>query len=143
MISMFVQEASPPPAPNVNVTVNAANAAESAKLLRDLEKEAQDRIDAAFRVGSNGFDCTVYVCREYMSLSYNISTIYQLNGKQIKTAVSVDELDTSRPGIRPIDVIVGRLIEEMSADITREIVHPALMKVNWNVAGLTTLFRKN
>jgi len=95
-----------------------ASVEEASTLLRELEKEAEQRFKNAVRVGDMNIDCVLHVYQDYAShLSANIHYIlfYSINEKKIEIKKSVrDDIG--------MEDFVKELIETFSASIAVELL---------------------
>lgn len=97
---------------NVNVSVKEYRAPtdESVKLLKELEKEAVNKIESVIKVDNQTFSCVIY--KSYVSLFHYIEfvIIYKLNGKERRVVVNTNEEDS-------VDTVIGKLLKSLSEDI--------------------------
>lgn len=111
----------PQPAPTINVTVeNKTSAVEAASLLRNLEKDAQDKIEKSLNLVNNEFNVVISKCISYISMGTDYHISFRLNGQKYTTHMNIDKelllyqvKDANKEIVRMIvDKIVTVLVEE-------------------------------
>jgi hypothetical protein len=92
---------------------------ESVRLLKEMETAARDKVEAAVRVGGNGFEAVVQFHRDHLSDATIAVALYKLNGRQMRSEASVSGR------AQPTDLIAA-LRDVMAKDIAAAILMPAL-----------------
>lgn len=103
----------------VVVNNNGTDAVKAAALLRDLEKEAQNKIEAVFQLNDNKFDAAITFHRDCMSQSLVAVVLLTLNGQKIRV---VEKLDPRYAMDREtaIDQIVSAVAKEVASTVLVE-----------------------
>lgn len=105
---------------NITVTNPKPDPAISATLLKDLEKEARDRIESAFRIRDNHIDVACYVERSMMQDESIVVIIMNFNGKKIRSTSTIERLQMMIEG-------KGHIIEAILKDVADVIAREILM----------------
>ena len=117
----------PNPQPPINITVTnpKPDPAISASLLKDLEKEARDKIESAFRIRDNHIDVACYVERSFMRDESIVVIIMDFNGKKIRSTSTIERRQMMIEGKSHI---IEAIIKDVSEVIAREILSVAFEK---------------
>jgi deoxyxylulose-5-phosphate synthase len=110
----------------VKIENKGVGAPEAAKLLRDLESEAKERVLARMDLPSNGLKAKLEIYRNNIRNSLEAGCVFNLNGKDYHVLASGEDIET----------LANSLQKEVSDTIAREIVarafNEALAK-NWSL----------
>lgn len=117
------QYPSPPTPINITVTSPKPDPTISASLLRDLEKEAKDKIETAFHIRDNHIDVACYVERSMMRDESIIVIIMNFNGKKIRSTSTIERRTLMIEGK---STIMETIIKDVSEVIAREVLMVAL-----------------
>lgn len=104
------------PQTNVKIENNGVGAPEAAKLLKDLEKEAQERIFARLDLPSNVFKAKIEVYRNSIQWCLQAGCVFNLNGNDYSVLASGEDFEKLAENLR----------KEVSDVIAREIVAKGL-----------------
>jgi len=110
------------------VTVNRAPTDESVKLLKEMEKAAQDKVIESVKVGDTHFECVVHVWREMESDDQVYRAIFSLNGKKLTAEHRIWRGDVAKNRWAGIDglrndmakVIAGEVLVGALQSLARE-----------------------
>ena len=108
----------------VNITENRAPTDESVRLLSEMEKAAQAKMERSIRLEANGFKCVVYTSRDLMSQDFVAVALFELNGQQMRSEHRVQEFNTG--DIRGAQAFMDGLLDEIAKTIAREAITPLL-----------------
>lgn len=108
---------------NVTVTEIRAPTAESARLLKDLEAEAQQRLLDRIRLTDNGFECVIHTHIDSMNDETVYLAQYKLNGRTGKTEHREYGVHTGMTEARLEHF--ERLRDAVATDLAAQILAPA------------------
>jgi hypothetical protein len=74
-----------PVSTNVEITEHRAPTDESVRLLREMEKAAEDKVVHATSVRDTSISAIIHTHDDYMSASRKFKVIYSFNGKKLTT----------------------------------------------------------
>ena len=104
-----------------NVTVKRAPTDDSVRLLKEMEKAAQDKLISSVRVESNAFKCVVHQCLNYEADDVKLRAIFDLNGKQMTVEVE----GAMRERREDERVIWRRLVDAIAKEIATQAIEEA------------------
>lgn len=107
---------------NTTVVEKRAPTDESVKLLREMERAAQDSVIKSIRVNNCEIDCVIHVHRDVLNHQHMIATIYKLNGSRrtVESRISVD---------KPRDEIARTIINDVAKDIAVSLLEEPFCKI--------------
>lgn len=109
---------------HTTVTEKRAPTDDSARLLNELQKEAENRIIKTIRVQDTNIDCMIHIWRNPMNYTTTFRMVYSLGSKQYvvdheeKDLISVDELNYDVK----IRNIFRRLVKVLAEDIAENVL---------------------
>lgn len=110
---------------NVVVNNNGTDAVKAAALLRDLEKEAQNKVEAVFQLNDNKFDATITFHRDCMNQSLVAVVLLTLNGQKIRV---VEKLDPRYTMDRK--AAIGQIVSAVAKEVASTVLVGAFMKMD-------------
>lgn len=108
---------------HVTVTEKRAPTDESVRLLKELEKAAQDKIVQSIRLENSPIDCVVHTQQNPMNAQRDFCVLVRINGKKLEIRRSFNEWAT-------LDDVAKGLRTAVSERIAAEILAPAFGKLN-------------
>ena len=98
---------------SVYVTEKRAPTDESVRLLKEMEKAAEDKIIKSLELASNTLNARVHVMKEYLSGKNQFAIIMDLNGKRYDIRVSTNEFDSIDEQVQQIYQSIGNQIAQI------------------------------
>ncbi|WP_347220270.1 hypothetical protein [Chryseobacterium sp.] len=89
MFDTHIQKLGYPSHTSISVHEHKAPTDESVKLLAELEKKAQEKVDKAVRVGNTPIDVVIHTYDDWSNHHKKFAIHYKLNGKQYKVNESI------------------------------------------------------
>ena len=105
---------------DVTIHEHLAPAADHTRLLKDLEKEARERILGDFQVTGNGVECHVVLDRMCVEDQFRMTAVYEINGRRMETTV-FECVRKAR-----VEPLVDKMREAMAKDIAANILKVAM-----------------
>lgn len=99
----------------VNVTENKAPTAESVRLLREMEKAAQDQLVHVTSVKDTNISAIIHTHKSHLSDTQKFRVIYSFNGKKLTTDYECDDRVNG-------NVFIHGLIDALAKDIALHIL---------------------
>jgi hypothetical protein len=111
---------------HASITEKRAPTDESVALLKDLEREAQKKIEVSVRLSDNKFDCVVHVERSSYEQKTHYKIMYSLNGERHSMDKSFDFDHTESR-----EDIAIELRDELAKDIAANMLSSAFRKADF------------
>jgi hypothetical protein len=99
---------------------------ESVRLLKEMEKAAEAKIDSSRRLFDNRFDCLVQTLRFPHDDTLVARAVFTLNGKVMKAEAELPMW--SKP--EPADIL-GLLRDDMAKQIANEVINSAIERIRF------------
>ena len=100
----------------VSITQKLAPTAEHAKLLKEYEKEAKEKVISSVRDVDNKLNCVVFHQEDFINDQQHFKVIYDLNGERYTcTSIMNNPLN--------IDKIADKVSEDLAAHIASVVTH--------------------
>ena len=100
---------------NINVTENRAPTTESVRLLREMEKAAEDRVVHVTAVRDTNISAIIHTEQSYLTGNQKFRVVYSFNGKKLTTDYEHNDELTR-------DVWIQGLIDAVAKDIALHIL---------------------
>lgn len=120
---------SPAPVNNyTTVEVHNPPTADITKFLKELETEAQKKIDQTIRVEDNSFNAVIHLSRDMLNDSTVARVVFDLNGFNIVVTASVERKDRD-----DTQKLLSKLRDAVAHKIATEILVKALSDVRLTI----------
>ena len=80
-----------------DIHIHRAPTDESVKILKDMEKAAEDKVLESVKVGDTTFECVVHRMMDYMSDQIVYRAVFKLNGRQQTAEYRANGRDKNEP----------------------------------------------
>ena len=104
----------------VNITEKRAPTDESVRLLSEMEKAAQDKLEKSVRLEANGFKCVVQTQHDLMSQDFVAIALFELNGQKMWCEHRAKEFGKNKA--EAAQAFAQGLIAEISKTIARDAI---------------------
>lgn len=105
---------------NVNIQERRAATDESVRILREMEKEVQQKITDSIRVQNCEIDLVVHTYPDYLNNQFLVALIYCINGKKKRVDLTFNVLEIQDKE-KFLDKIVQRLSESIACNLLQGI----------------------
>lgn len=110
---------------NVTVTEKRAPTDESVRLLKEMERAAEDKIIDSIRVSDTHFECVVQSSLDVASDAFVMRAIFKLNGRRLEAEHTIQRCKASTQD--RLDAAFSGLRDEVAKVISSEILRGAFM----------------
>lgn len=114
-MSIFYQDAI-----NVNIQERRAATDESVRILREMEKEVQQKITDSIRVQNCEIDIVVHTGVDYLNSQSLMALIYCINGKKTRVDLTFNSWEVQDKE-KVLDRIISRLSESIACNLLQGI----------------------
>lgn len=97
---------------NVNIQERRAATDESVQILREMEKEVQQKITTSVRVQNCEIDLVVFTSEDYLNSQSLMALIYCINGKKTRVDLTFDSWE-----VQDKEKVLGKVISRLSESI--------------------------
>jgi len=101
----------------IDVTHKEAPTAESARLLKDLEAEARDRVIDSYIFEDNVLNGSVVLSDNHTNRKIDARIGFELNGKKYRTEASIDELEVRNSKEKARQMLVQAVSEAIGRQL--------------------------
>ena len=105
---------------NVNIQERRAATDESVRILREMEKEVQQKITDSIRVQNCEIDLVVHTYPDYLNHQFLMALIYCINGKKTQVDLTFNMLELQDKE-KVLDTIIQRLSESIACNLLQGI----------------------
>lgn len=105
---------------NVNIQERRAATDESVRILREMEKEVQQKITDSIRVQNCEIDLVVHTAVDYLNQQFLVALIYCINGKKTRVDLRFSML-LPQDKEKIIDEIIQKLSESIACNLLQGI----------------------
>lgn len=105
---------------NVNIQERRAATDESVRILREMEKEVQQKITDSIRVQNCEIDLVVLTQVDYLNSQPLMALIYCINGKKTRVDLTFNSWETQDKE-KVLDKIIQRLSESIACNLLQGI----------------------
>ncbi|MEG0161935.1 MAG: hypothetical protein RR714_06495 [Aurantimicrobium sp.] len=105
---------------NVNIQERRAATDESVRILREMEKEVQQKITDSIRVQNCEIDLVVHTQVDYLNSQSLMALVYCINGKKTRVDLKFNSWETQDKE-KVLDKIIQRLSESIASNLLQGI----------------------
>ena len=105
---------------NVNIQERRAATDESVRILREMEKEVQQKITDSIRVQNCEIDLVVHTAVDYLNSQSLMALVYCINGKKTRVDLTFNSWETQDKE-KVSDKIIQRLSESIACNLLQGI----------------------
>jgi len=114
----------------VNITENRAPTDESVRLLSEMEKAAQDKLEKSVRLEANGFKCIVQTQHDLMSQDFVAIALFELNGQKMRCEHRAKEFGKNKT--EATQAFAEGLVAEIAKTIARDAIGSLIESMHRN-----------
>lgn len=87
---------------NIDITLQQPSAVEAARLLKEVEREAERRFVDGVRITDNKFNCVVHLAIDHQCMQELVRVTYSLNDEKNSIVCSVSPIDSLEDNINHV-----------------------------------------